>query len=69
MITGRKPMISGIRPPIGTNSGGRKSPCSQSCRRMISDAYTYFPAPIAAQPRASWMAWVTSYSWVALALM
>ena len=34
-------MISGIWAPIGTNSGGRKSRCSQSWARMISSLYTY----------------------------
>jgi hypothetical protein len=41
MITGRKPMISGICAPIETKSGGTKSRCSQSCRRMFSGAYIY----------------------------
>jgi hypothetical protein len=41
MISGRMPMISGICAPIGTNSDGTKSPCSQSCAPMISGAYTY----------------------------
>ncbi len=45
MISGRKPMISGIRAPIVSFSGGMKSRCSQSCRRMISGAYTYSSPP------------------------
>jgi hypothetical protein len=40
MTSGRNRMIYGICPPIGTHSDGRKSPCSQSCARMISGAYT-----------------------------
>jgi hypothetical protein len=36
MISGRKPMISIIIVRIGTESGGRKPRCSQSCRQMIS---------------------------------
>jgi len=42
MFSGRKQMFSGIRPPIVSFSGGRKSSCSQSCRRMISGLYTYY---------------------------
>jgi hypothetical protein len=41
MFSGRKRMFSGICAPIETNSDGTKSRCSQSCARMISDAYTY----------------------------
>jgi hypothetical protein len=41
MFSGRKRMFSGICAPIGTNSDGTKSRCSQSCARMISGAYTY----------------------------
>jgi len=41
MISGGKQMFSGIRPPIVSFSGGRKSRCSQSCRRMISGFYSY----------------------------
>jgi hypothetical protein len=39
MFSGRKRMFSGICAPIGTNSDGTKSRCSQSCARMISGAY------------------------------
>jgi len=39
MISGRKPMISIITVRMGTESGGRKLRCSQSCRRMISGLY------------------------------
>ena len=41
MISGRNRMISDTSAPIGTNSGGRKSRCSQSWARMISSFYTY----------------------------
>jgi hypothetical protein len=41
MISGRIPMILIIIVPIVTESGGRKSRCSQSYARMISDLYTY----------------------------
>jgi hypothetical protein len=41
MFSCRKLMFSGFCPPIGTNSGGRESGCSQSCCRMISGAYSY----------------------------